>query len=140
MGFLSSLLVCTWTVQLLRIPQAASKRKSLRCYWSHWGEEIWLQFKWIILTLLIPELLAGKELQDLIMARRSCRGMDPSQAKMRLNRVSIKHITQILGGMFLSSKISIRAKNKHNQSCEKVENPVQHDAKQNPAARIAVVA
>jgi hypothetical protein len=73
-GFLSSLLVCTWTVQHLRIPQAASKRKSLRGDWSHWGEEIGLQFKWMILTLLIPELLAGKELQDLIMARRSCRG------------------------------------------------------------------
>jgi len=95
----------------------------------------------MILTLLIPELLAGKELQDLIMARRSCRGMDPSQAKMRLNRVSIKHITQILGGMFLSSKISIRAKSKHTTShVKKVENPVQHDAKQYPAARIAVVA
>jgi hypothetical protein len=61
-------------------------------------------------------LLAGKELQDLIMARRSCRGMNPSQAKMRLNRVSIKHITQILGGMFLSSEISIGTKNKHTTS------------------------
>lgn len=136
-GCLSTLLVCTWTVQHLRIPQATSKRKSLRGYWSHWGEEIGLQFKWMILTLLIPELLAGKELQDLVMARESCRAMKSFADEDGIEWSITQAYYANLGGYVLEFQNGDQREEQRQQnSCEKAGNLVNNDPHQNAATHI----
>jgi hypothetical protein len=95
----------------------------------------------MILTLLIPELLAGKELQDLIMARKSCREMKSFASEDEIEWSIYQAYYANLGGYVLEFQNQHRSEEQtHDQSCEKVENLVQDDAKQDPAAHIAVVA
>ena len=78
---LFTLLVCTWTVQHLNIPRQAilqSEKPPKGTIWQRfaaWAAKKWKsfipKFKWMTLTLLLPEFILGKAFQDLILARRS---------------------------------------------------------------------
>ncbi|KAI9766810.1 MAG: hypothetical protein M1840_006285 [Geoglossum simile] len=63
-----TLLICTWTIQHLNIPG-----------WVHEGENTlkrslkrgWTKLKWMLITLMLPELLVARAVQDFMLARRS---------------------------------------------------------------------
>jgi hypothetical protein len=98
---ISTLLICTWTVQHLCIPKKEKVPKKPGDYWRIHAHEIWRRLKWMIGTLLIPELLAGKEFQDLIMARKSCREMASFASEDRVEWNIIQAHCANLGGYVL---------------------------------------
>ncbi|MCJ1229931.1 hypothetical protein MMC12_006602 [Toensbergia leucococca] len=77
-----TLLLCTWTIQHLNVPDQKPEevpgllwallrrreRKNFReaLRWSING--VWYKTKWVLTTLLVPEFLVGKALQDLVLA------------------------------------------------------------------------
>jgi hypothetical protein len=70
-GSLFTILICTWTVQHLNVPE-----QTRDC--SSWHEKLRetlkrgrVKLKWMLVTLIVPEFLVGKALQDLMMARKS---------------------------------------------------------------------
>lgn len=68
---LFTLLICTWTVQHLNVPEQTSD-----C--TKWQEIIKrgrTKVKWMLVTLIVPEFLVGRAFQDFIMARKSCHQM-----------------------------------------------------------------
>ncbi|CZR64548.1 uncharacterized protein PAC_14446 [Phialocephala subalpina] len=72
-SLLFTLLTCTWTVQHLNIPTQASQS---RYKFISWVLDIWYKLKWMLLTLVLPEFLIGKALQDFSRARASISYLD----------------------------------------------------------------
>lgn len=64
---LFTLLVCTWTVQHLNTPSQGARRSSVQS--GVIG--VWRKVKWMLLTLILPEFLVGKALQDNARAKQS---------------------------------------------------------------------
>ena len=67
-----TLFICTWTVQHLNIPRqrrviASSKLQSLK--WTF--QSIQYRSKWMIFSLIFPEVLVGQEFQEWVLAQRS---------------------------------------------------------------------
>jgi hypothetical protein len=70
---LLTLLICTWTVQHPNVPRQKNALRTnliLEARRSVVGA-VWLKFKWMILTLVLPEFLVGFAIQDWMMAWRS---------------------------------------------------------------------
>ncbi|KAF2250783.1 hypothetical protein BU26DRAFT_591758 [Trematosphaeria pertusa] len=69
---LSIILLCTWTIQHLNVPQQIVSqtfgerfRRSLL--------RVWQKSKWMLLTIFAPELITGKAFAELISARSALR-------------------------------------------------------------------
>jgi hypothetical protein len=100
-----------------------------------------LQFKWVILTLLVPELLAGKELQDLLMARESCRAMKSFADEDGIEWSITQAYYANLGGYVLEfQNRDQREEQRQQNSCEKAGNLVNNDPHQNAATHILAAA
>lgn len=72
---LFTLLLCTWTILHLNVPQ---QRPSSPKLWQmvRWKVRLaWTKLKWMIFAVLLPEFPVGKAIQDLAMARKSCKEM-----------------------------------------------------------------
>ncbi|KAF8861684.1 hypothetical protein BDZ45DRAFT_647304 [Acephala macrosclerotiorum] len=70
---LFTLLICTWTVQHLNIPtQVPLSRYKI----ISWVLDLRYKVKWMLLTLVLPEFLVGKALQDYSRARASISYLD----------------------------------------------------------------
>jgi hypothetical protein len=65
-----ALVTCCWTVLHLNIPRRRSKKTKLKSTVSK-IIGFWPKFKWMVLTLIIPEFLVGKALQDRHLAKAS---------------------------------------------------------------------
>jgi len=82
-----TLIVCTWTIQHLNIPEGRPsdvkapgdalislfKRGGLKPFLvaSRWTlKRVWSKGKWMLITLVIPEFLVGKAAKDWIQARK----------------------------------------------------------------------
>src|SRR5579871_4585068 len=64
---LSIILLCTWTIQHLNVPQQVIARtRGERCGRSLL--RILQKSKWMLITIIAPEILTGKALADLISA------------------------------------------------------------------------
>lgn len=73
---LFTLLICTWTVQHLNVPaQGSANGSKLRAVIS----STWRRMKWMLLTLVMPEFLVGKALQDNARAKSRCLALWSSQ-------------------------------------------------------------
>lgn len=68
-----TLFICTWTVQHLNIPRQriGSSKRSLWGTFSTFAKSSWPKTKWMIVTLVLPELLVGRAVQDWMAARIS---------------------------------------------------------------------
>jgi hypothetical protein len=72
---LFTLLICTWTVQHLNIPQ---QTKDYDGSWDKLKEAFkrsGTKVKWMLVTLIVPEFLVGRAFQDFMMTKKSCREM-----------------------------------------------------------------
>jgi hypothetical protein len=65
---LFTLFICTWTVQHLNIPVQHQDCET----WQGVCKRTWKKLNWIIVTLVLPESLMGRVVQDFIMATKSC--------------------------------------------------------------------
>jgi len=111
---ISTLLICTWTVQHLTIPRQAPETKTLMDYWRMRASRAWKLLKWFIVTLLIPELLVGKELQDFVMARKSYREMKSLAIEDGVEWGVVQAYYANLGGFVL--ELLVHAENEENIS------------------------
>jgi hypothetical protein len=72
---LLTIILCTWTVQHLNIPEEAPESTT----WAQALKQIlissWTNIKWNLVALISPEAAVGKTYQDLMMARRSVHEM-----------------------------------------------------------------
>jgi hypothetical protein len=138
---ISTLLICTWTVQHLCIPEKEKVPKTIGDYWRIRAKEIWRRLKWMISTLLIPELLAGKEFQDLIMARKSCREMESFASEDGVEWNIIQAHYANLGGYVLEFQRGFPCEAEACQPTEKGEGQLkQQTASQEPTVPLAVAA
>jgi hypothetical protein len=58
-----TILACTWTIQHLNIPSPEDKPHEIR----------WRKFRWMLLTIFLPEFILAHAAVELDMARRSTR-------------------------------------------------------------------
>lgn len=70
---LFTLLVCTWTIQHLNIPKQTPDCTTWSQSLKDNIERVWGRLKWMLLTLILPEFLVGKALQDFARAREFSR-------------------------------------------------------------------
>jgi len=65
---LSIIILCTWSIQHLNVPIYRGEAKNIRqkLWWSL--RNLWARLKWMILTILAPEFLLGKALDELFVA------------------------------------------------------------------------
>lgn len=69
---LFTIFACTWTIQHLNIPeQRGGRNKGWRgdIKWKLKG--FWRSLKWMLITIVVPELLLAKNLQDLCCTRKN---------------------------------------------------------------------
>ncbi|KAL2671474.1 hypothetical protein Neosp_014064 [[Neocosmospora] mangrovei] len=79
---LFTIVSCTWTVQHLNVPwQDPSSRESLWAIIIGIASSLWVKIKWMITTIILPEFLVGKALQD----RHRAKTPDPA-----LERIAIR--------------------------------------------------
>jgi hypothetical protein len=74
-GSLSTILICALTLQRLNIPPPSPQATTWRQNFHQSLARIFKQTKYLLLTLICPELWIGKAFQDFMVARRSCREM-----------------------------------------------------------------
>lgn len=87
---LFTLLICTWTIQHLNVPAQRLKKSKTSwqglkdLFYGKGGKTLWealswtlnrpwRKLKWMVITLMVPELLVGLEFQNLILACRYCK-------------------------------------------------------------------
>jgi len=66
-------------VQHLNVPQQNLSKDGKPTAGSLFGKKIqgsWRRVKWMPITLLVPEFLVGKALQDWVVARQTCKEME----------------------------------------------------------------
>jgi hypothetical protein len=74
---LSAIFICTWSVQHLNVPeQRDGKDPGWRGDWKWRWKSFKTKGKWMLLTLILPEVLLGKALAERISAMRSVRKMN----------------------------------------------------------------
>ncbi|KAE9369939.1 hypothetical protein N431DRAFT_485720 [Stipitochalara longipes BDJ] len=95
----------------------------------------------MVMTLLITELLAGKELHDLIMARKSCCEMKAISSEDDVEWSITQAYYANLGGYVLEFQNMHRSEQQTRQkSDEKVGDPIHHDVSANAALDLVVAA
>jgi hypothetical protein len=72
---LFTILICAWTLQHLNIPPPVAQATAWRQTLHQSLSRLLNQTKYLLLTLICPELWIGKAFQDFMVARRSCRDM-----------------------------------------------------------------
>lgn len=93
------------------------------------------------MTLLIPELLAGKEFQDWTMARKSCRDMKSFASEDDVEWSIFQAYYANLGGYVLEFQNQHESEEKiHRKSCDKAKSPMEHNANQHSTEEIVVAA
>jgi hypothetical protein len=67
-----TLLICTWTAQHLNVPAQRLGREpeSTKEYVTSIFSTFWSKLKWMIITLVLPEFLVGRAVQDWMLAWR----------------------------------------------------------------------
>ncbi|EHK98637.1 hypothetical protein M7I_5521 [Glarea lozoyensis 74030] len=65
------MLICTWTVQHLNLPAQSPDSLTGSSKLRRTLKRAWTRVKWMVITLIAPEFLAGKAFQDFMMARKS---------------------------------------------------------------------
>jgi len=71
-----TLFTCTWTVQHLNIPEQIPEGPNPFWVGVRWSlKRVWLKLDWMIVSLIVPEFLVGRALQDYMMARKSHKKM-----------------------------------------------------------------
>jgi len=68
-------LICAWALQHLNVPQPPPQAPSWRKSVHYFLARLLNQSKYLVLTLICPELWIEKAFQDFMVARRSCRDM-----------------------------------------------------------------
>ncbi|OCL08119.1 hypothetical protein AOQ84DRAFT_407568 [Glonium stellatum] len=111
---LFTLLICTWTVQHLNIPDQsiiedeAPPKWSLSQKFHALAQKKWSHFfpklKWMLLTLLLPEFLLGKAFQDRVLAGRSWREMQPLAKADKVEWTLTHSFYANMGGFVLKAK------------------------------------
>jgi hypothetical protein len=81
---LFTILICAWTLQHLNIPPPLAQATTWRQTLHHSLSRLLNQTKYLLLTLICPELWIGKAFQDFMVARRSCRDMKELAEKDRV--------------------------------------------------------
>lgn len=127
---LFTLLVCTWTVQHLNIPDQsivegeAPPKRPLRQQFYAWARTKWSHFvpklKWMLLTLLLPEFLLGKGFQDRILAGRSQRKMQSFAETDGVEWTLTHSFYANMGGFVLKAKERHIKSNSEEASFQKV--------------------
>jgi hypothetical protein len=68
---LFTLLICTWTVQHLNVPEQTPDPESWQQKLKETLQRSGTKVKWMIVTLIVPEFLVGRAFQDWMMAKKS---------------------------------------------------------------------
>jgi hypothetical protein len=68
---LFTLLICTWTVQHLNVPKQTPDCDKLKERLFETLKRSRTKIKWMIVTLMVPEFLVGRAIQDYMMAKKS---------------------------------------------------------------------
>ncbi|KAE9371471.1 hypothetical protein N431DRAFT_377193 [Stipitochalara longipes BDJ] len=68
-------LICAWALQHLNVPPPSPQAITWRRTLHYFLARLLNQSKFLVLTLICPELWIGKAFQDFMAARRSCRDM-----------------------------------------------------------------
>jgi hypothetical protein len=69
---LFTLFICTWSVQHLNIPrQKTSRPVGVRQTLRAALEPVWEKFKWMMITVLLPEFLIARAAYELTLAKQS---------------------------------------------------------------------
>ncbi|KAK1752663.1 hypothetical protein QBC47DRAFT_454050 [Echria macrotheca] len=67
-----TLLACTWTIQHLNLPQQRNYRRRETAWWASlkWDLAVfWTNLKWMLFTMVAPEIVLGKAVGDYFEAR-----------------------------------------------------------------------
>jgi hypothetical protein len=72
---LFTLLICTWTVQHLNVPKQTDDCGGALDRVKEALKRSCTKIKWILVTLIVPEFLVGRAIQDWMMAKKSRRQM-----------------------------------------------------------------
>lgn len=70
-GSLFTLLICTWTVQHLNLPEQTPDPESWQQKLKETLKRSGTKVKWMLVTLIVPEFLVGRAFQDWMMAKKS---------------------------------------------------------------------
>lgn len=72
---LFTILACTWTIQHLNIPEQRDRSRERKdgVYWvwydfKWWVKGFWTNLKWMVFTIVAPEIILGKAIGDLYAA------------------------------------------------------------------------
>lgn len=69
---LSVLLLCTWSIQHLQIPHQCRPR-SMRQQINKFAVQLWIKVRWMLVTLIAPELLCGTAAEEWLTACKAAR-------------------------------------------------------------------
>ncbi|KAH8591595.1 hypothetical protein B0O99DRAFT_690409 [Bisporella sp. PMI_857] len=95
-----TLLICTWTVQHLNIPEQDSSTTRRKGVLAN-VKSNWIPIKWMLSTLVMPELIAAKAFQDWHMSRKSYREMQLFAAQDKVEWTLIHSYYANIGGFVL---------------------------------------
>lgn len=104
-----TILSCTWTVQHLNIPfQDPLPRKTAWAKTRGIARSLWVKVKWMLTTIMLPEFLVGKALQDRYRANSPNSILEDIAIKSGFRWTKTHSFYADMGGFVLKAKSNYR--------------------------------
>jgi hypothetical protein len=121
---LFTIIACTWTVQHLNVPEQRERRNPGWLGNVKWGlKNCWTSTKWMLITVIAPEVLLGKYLADVVNAHNDLKKMKDFAAQDEVPWTLAHCLFANMGGFVLRRHAVGRIGKQRNIGCQSIDIP-----------------